>query len=981
MFTHSLKNLLEQMSVRSICGGWGAIAAIGRSQLNRVLEEQHLARLGEARFLPALSGEVFVGADRSESVKLDSIRFGKPELSFEKASLNSSRITLSMNIIAGIYTRMSLPVNAAPSLMSRFSIREAHGFKVEMQLVMGQFSGDVDSWNRVTIDLGAGENLTTTLGGEPGVQQAIAPLIQAHLARQTKDKRQFELSLVDLGGYHAFAPVEVYFRTQRAPGAGDASSPNFGDGCLTLFMRLRIRNEDGLFPGEGDGFPYLIPNDQAQGRNLYTASLVVNEGWADLVDADQRLELVDNIRFAAANVFKESNDGRHRPHDLLVLGNVVPAVDHLSIKPGFVSLDDSRPQRFQAFGSTGNEVGVTWSVSNPQHPMIVGTISASGEYSPPEKSSLYQAQVPLTVTARHVKNGRESVSCASVLSLYESMSCCPHILVTTAGRTDPVLLNVATTADEILEWPTLDPSEGVLERIDNNCARYTPPATQTESLQVRRIKVKSWKEETEAVVVLLKEPQTLAVTPPFVPLGRCKPVSLKAGEFMPEDCRWSVIGEGTVSRDGIFTPPEGATSLVSVVKCDIVYDGVGPVRRTGFSIIHLQQWQEPSAPEIPEEPTWEEINLFTIKALGDPKVDRCYHNGFQQIPVLVTIGTASIRHNGENIYIPVSDLELSTLQLVTSEGNIVVPFIPEGQEGIEYGSNKKWAVSKAKNRFREFSASPLATTDAPLLPAPALAPQDKGIRQVRLYIHLAEEGTRSFYARFRSDKGTYNSNDDHAEDYEVTVHGIRIPSLSKDHYKFERERVWQDAGGHDQTTQPGEPFYPDVDVFSYYRQTTDYWRLNYFRAGSYRIGFATLKFEQNTTTIQWESELLDEVFGSYTGHAFNPARRGDTDTPPDRLEFDSSLILWRKQTSNWEPVRLDKPVSPGELVISLHRRDDMNYWYDGLADNKYQFYRKMLDPGLKITLMDEEGNLHKLDVAFPNSSIEFSRNKLDLTPI
>ncbi len=49
----------------------------------------------------------------------------------------------------------------------------------------------------------------------------------------------------------------------------------------------------------------------------------------------------------------------------------------------------------------------------------------------------------------------------------------------------------------------------------------------------------------------------------------------------------------TLTQDGVFNPPEGITSLVSVVKCDIVYED--EVIRSGFSVIHLQERQQPSA--------------------------------------------------------------------------------------------------------------------------------------------------------------------------------------------------------------------------------------------------------------------------------------------------------------------------------------------------------------------------------------------------
>ncbi|NWL18298.1 hypothetical protein [Pseudomonas umsongensis] len=982
MSNNSLESLLEQMSAGSICRGWGAIAAVGRSQLNRLLEEQYLARLGEYRTVAPLSGEVLAGDNDHLSVTLDSIVLGKPVLSFEKASLNSSLINLSMDIVGGTYTSMSLPVTAAPTLMTHFSIRQEHGYKVEMQLKLDELLGEVDRMSRVTLDLASGENLTTNLGDMPGVQAVIAPLIKTHLARQGKDRRLFELSLLDLSGTHGFTPAGVYFRTQRAPGAGDPSAANYGDGCLLLFIRLKIRDEADLFPGEGSGFPYLIPDDPEQGKAKFTASMVLNGQWADLVNLDDRLDIPSSLRFSANNTFKQSGEF-YRPHDLLVLGNVVPTEDHLRIEPGFVSLDGTKPVNFTARDHNGNTVNVAWSVSNPVHPQVVGEITSSGRYTPLEKSKMYQAQVPLVVTARYTKGDREYVNSSSVLSVYEGMGCSPHIYVTGVGQAQPIALTVATTGNEVLEWPKLDPADGAIRVVDNNHALYTPPTTQAESLALRKIKIQGEEATAEATVVTVSRVQTLAVTPPFVSIGHSAPVQLTVEGFSPQLRQWSVIGEGTVTGDGLFTPPEGVTSLVSVVKCDIVFEN--EVIRSGFSIIHLQERQQPSAPEYPEEtdePRWDKLAHFTITTLGEPKNDSCYHNGFQQIPVLITIETHPITYNGETLDIPVSDLELSTLQLVNSEGNIIVKPVEVGQEGIEYGSETKWAVSKTKNRFREYSAMPLATSAAPEMAAPDLITPSDRTRTVRFYIHLAEAGSRTFFARFQSHRGFHNSIDTAEVGREVTVQGVRIPVLVREHYHFERQRVWADDGGYDDA-EPGNPYYPLPDVFTFYRQTVDYWNVYYKRAGQYAIGFATLSFESNTTILQWESELLEEEFGSYTGHAFNPARYAHGDTPaPKRLEFDGGFMLFREETKAWAPSSLKQEVSPGQLIISLHRTDDMNYWYDDMANgNKYKFYRRMMDDPLRITLMDEEGNRHKLKIEFKNKSLPRSRNELILTPL
>lgn len=106
------------------------------------------------------------------------------------------------------------------------------------------------------------------------------------------------------------------------------------------------------------------------------------------------------------------------------------------------------------------------------------------------------------------------------------------------------------------------------------------------------------------------------------------------------------------------------------------------------------------------------------------------------------------------------------------------------------------------------------------------------------------------------------------------MRGVFSAAPSEAEYQLDCERVAQDPNGHD---EPNDPSNPNRDVFSYYLWSTDYWRLSYRRLGSYPVRFSTLHIEKNISTIQWESELLDETFFSYTCYAFNPANGVNSD--------------------------------------------------------------------------------------------------------
>ena len=963
--SNSLANLLARMRTGSVVLGWGAVAAFGRAQLNRLLEEQYLSWLSDSRFIPPMSGYLYVTPDQTESVQLDSLLLGKPVLSFASASLQRSRVTVTMNLIGGTYTAMSYPVLGVPTLLSSFSIAEDMGYRIEMQIDLSQIEGEVDKRGRVTLDLASDPNLKCNLGELPGVQRKIAEFIQGFLAALPDDRRMFELGLFDFSGYNPLSPTGFYIRTQKAPGSGDS-----GDGAVLVFIRLKARDENGQgLPTEGSNFPYLIPDD-TNGANqpLYSAALVVNQQWVELVDETQ-LDVLKNLLFPGENIFVETPGGRHRPADMLVLGNVKASDDHVVVEPAFVNMKGSKVQQFTARKSDGSVVRADWSVSNLISPLAVGTITSSGQYTSPAASRMGKERQPVLVTASYTQAGRQKTRSAMVLGVFESMSISPRVCTSGVGSTvEKIALRVTTVTGGELIWPTLLPTQGTLTRIDNNNALYTPPVTQAEPLQVVRLNVqdRSTNESIEATIVVVGSSHTLQVDPPYVSeISQSELVYLRVEDYPKEDCHWSVIGEGEVNDDGVFTPPAFAASRISVVKCDIQYRPGEPIRRRGYSIIQLSERAEP-------ELRWIELQNFDVSVNGDD--NRCYANGRQQVPVVVKIETKPVTIGGREYYIPVSDADLATLKLVHKVTGAEVPFIPLGEEGIEHNSPLQWAANKRRNRFRYY---PATAQQAPAVALPK--PDNNGTRYRELYIHMAVEGTQTFFARFQANGATYSSGG--LDVGEVSVRAVLPSAPTEADYRLERERVAQDPNGHD---EPNDPNNPNRDVFSYYLWSTDYWRLSYRRLGAYPVRFSTLQIEKNISTMQWESELIEETFFSYTCYAFYPANGANSDSPaPEGLSFDVYLRQLLKETGKVLSGAFEGGSKPsaGELLISLHRAHDVKFWYDGMAGGDvHRLYRKILDPAIIFVLLDEDGNRHRLQVGFAPPSTADSRNRLVLLP-
>lgn len=960
MAVNSLESLLARMKRGSITHGWGAVVAFGRAQLNRLLQEQYLAWLHEGRFIPPISGEVF-NENRTEFMKLENLILGRPVLSFASSSLNQSFVTLTMNIVAGTYTAINRPVGEGPQrLLSARTITEDLGFRIQMKLSLHQIQGEVDKRGRVSLDVASDTGMTCNLGDGTGVQKLLAALIQSRLAALPDDQRIFELGLLDFNDSNPLNPTAFQIRTQKSPGSTDPD-----DGAVVVFVRLKINDENGSMPIEGSDFPYLIPDDKAGGDALYSASMVLNREWIELLD-DVQLDVLKSLLLPGENLFVESTNGRHTPHDLLVLGNLKSNPDNVSISPAFINLKAGKTQAFSARKSNGSTVSAQWSVSNPFNPLSIGSITPTGGVlTAPAPTRMGKEQQPMIVTAQYVVGGKQRTRSAMVLGVFESMSISPRICVSGIGTgAQAIELTAGTLGGGTLQWPTLTPAQGTLTIVDNNHAIYIPPAALSEPLVIQTIRVTdSLTQDTiDASIVLMRASHSVPVDPPYVASVRAsQPIQLYT-ELPPEDTVWTVIGEGEVDENGLFTPPAQPTSRVSVVRCTYMLGG-NPLM-SGFSVIQLSE-------QVMPDPTWSALDDFSIVAvLGQ---NRCFHNGFQQIPVIVKIQTKSVSVGGQQVYIPVSDAELSTLQLVDKVSNTLVPYVRFGQEGIERGSGVTWAANKRRNRFRLYSATAVASEE-PELPTP----QNNGVRYRELWIHLAEEGSRTFYAQFSSDKGIFNSTEvGDAAEGEITVQGLLVPTPDISHYQLKRDRAWQDPDGHD---APPTELNPTWDYFNFYRQSIDYWRLSYSRLGAYPVLFATSRIEGNVSTLQFESELIDETYVSFTGEAFYPAHFANSDSPaPQGLSFDGYLwgLLRLRGVKLDSSFIINKQPSPGELLVSLHRTDDVKYWYDRLAEgDKRKLYRQHLDPEVRFVLMDQEGNRHVLAISFESATVRDSRNTL-----
>jgi len=967
--SNSVVDLLARLSQGNVTLGWGAVLSLGRDELNRLIKDQYIQGFDGLRFLLPFTDAFPVNDDNTERVELTGIVLGAPTLSFESATLNKAAMTLTMSIINGTYTYFREGVGVPPTVLTSFSITQEMGFNVSMQANLRQVRGEVDKHGIVSLDLNLGERVSCNLGGVPKIQELMGDYFMRYFAGDPAQQRHFVLGQLDLNQYNPLCPTRFALCVQRAPGAGNPQSENYGDGAVVMFMLVKSQVQEQVpgVPSEGSNFPYLIPDDRQADKAVYSASLIVNHELLTYVEEEQ-IDILKNLIFPNQDVFEQIS--RHEPHDLAIFGALKPATDALRIEPPVISLEANQTQQFVARRGDGAIVTpVQWTVSSPDYPTLVGTITDAGVYTASDQSKMRRQRLPLVVTASYRDSGQDKFASALVQERFESMAIAPLVQIKNGTDQTPIVIHATSLNGGRLDFEIVEPKLGArLVRIDANHQHYfPPPIVQAETIVVQKIQVvDSSGDQVQATIVLINKPVTLEVTPYYVAgLGPTDtvPFTQTNDQIDPSLLNWYVIGEGVLDEENSYAPPQSPESMIDVVVCELPSPGSGWPARYGYSIINLQPVEREYIPI-----RWEELYSFKLSAPGG--LVQAYANGLQQIPILIEVITASIKFDGQEVLIPVSDVELSRMRLV-EQGGGQVSFIDDLQEGIDYESLLPYAAHVRTNRFSLYSPNLPGRNVRLALPKP----RNEGTRYRELYIHMAVQGNKTFYAEFQDDNGRlWRSNLVSSEEGKITVGGVMPPILESANYQLTRDRAFSGVGN------DGPEF---NDPFNYYLDSVDYWRLSYRRLNTYPVVFAQLSVEANVSSIQWESEFLQETFFSYTGYAFYPYVFRGSDAGPDSLTFDVDYRRLLKAVS--PDATLDRELvvgkgpSRGELIVSLHRVADMSYWHDGMAngDNR-KLFRALLDPSMIFVLLDQEGNRHRLQIGFDAVSVMDSRNVLKL---
>lgn len=1013
----NLENLLKELKKGSQTLGWGAVLAVSQRVVNEQLARSYDAT---ASRLAAMTARVNLLADASEYLQVKALGFGAPSLRLGK-SAGSGRAAVRIPLVAGAADYRQIPGQTASTgrLLTTLSVSEEAAYHLdvtaEVKLAIDAFGNRA----HVFLDLSSVSNASSNLWPIEEGARRIASTMQAHINSLPKAFAQVPLATIDLNVRDAFSVRDLQVTFQANPDDPD-------DGALLVFMRLNV--DDTVDPSmPGPDYPYLIPSDTDQAGNpSYGVTWLIREDLAGLLDAKpsaQQPACMVQTAFGDGQVMAESK--RHVPRDWAVFGKLKGAGGGLTITPANPQLVAGQKVEFSAQLADGTvPTGILWVAPRADTAGAqAGTIDALGKYTAPAADTFPQDVIQVTVRAQRSANG-QTLEASTVLSIRRAavMQQTPMQVVNLWREDNEITAALAalSVSESDLQWALADTplaGEAVMAETDSpRRARYTPPKQMESKLAVRWVQASQsgsavLTAANRAGLLVLSSEHALSVEPAVVePMAAgttqaFKVLELNEGRLTLPDGRnfdvqadpptWSVMGEGSITEGGVYTPAQKPTLPFDVVYFD--FKGLF----AGYAVVKTAQART-------TDPAWEDLAKFSLTADYGNSV---YANGGQQLPIKVTITTKAVSDPlSGTLHLPISDAELATVRLVDKNSRQVLTTLEPYEEGL--GEGLLWATQTARNAYD--------------LPQVGASQQGTGIqaegdvertRSRVLYVHTRAGASLEVAATFTATGGIggpyYSDGASYEGPTSLTLIPEPVPSLERKTYLF------PDGRDEPQNSRLEKPVYwrgqeytgSQNELEGFYgtaSDTTTYYPLKLAEGRFLSLGLISVaegvKAEFQAVPMnqaRWESDYWGEGGFSYTAAALH-SKSASAQTPPARfLGIGLPLRLLDAQQRNLglpvvmpaqgpypdapKPVplfdRLARDPAEGTVSIVLERRGDMLYQWDGdAAGERLSQWREALAAPIGLRLRDNLGNLHRLQVDFAQQdALTSGRNDLRLS--
>ena len=624
---------------------------------------------------------------------------------------------------------------------------------------------------------------------------------------------------------------------------------------------------------------------------------------------------ISNLLFPEKNALKLT-DAR-LPGDLLMVGKIDPKETTITLEPLLPSIKAGGTQTFEIIQLNARAQNIVWSVSGIDSEKAVGVIT-DGVYTAPAAELLDGTATRNVVTASYVddQTGQEVTASALVTVVLAGVVVTPSLSFIDSDNTGVVKrvestkLTASTLSGSDLTWTVRD-NRGSLV-VNGNEAQYTPPDDAApEGLEVVRVDIQDnvTKETVTAAVVLRSKSYMLGVYPDFHrglrPDGKAQFVAGTGDQTLFE---WEVVGgEGTITKDGVFTAPSIISTPYSIVKASLAN------YTSGYSIIHLSEHARASE--------WSTPDTFNFEVIEN-KSPTVYANGQQQARVVVRFKPTDV--NEAPAYL--SQAEFDSIRLVTADEHVALPEV--GQGGVPEGG--KWHFTETENTFNKYPGSSVVSVARTQVHNDSLVVKEffvqcHKVEDLRIAAKIVNDSYGPMYSNTTDDDGELGRK-------VITLYAVEPPFGGS-------EGMTQLMFGEVPKRVSGEKDEMTLNSLDYY-----YLKL---LIDNTQVPIHKVEFAGAVSMVKWESETSLEDVHSITGYSF-----GD-----ELVRYDYNLLS-KLAGQSYFPVSTVHPsheTPKGEVLITLQRRE---HW----RHDKYT--SRTFAKALSVTVYDVSGNKYSTSIGF-----------------
>lgn len=262
METNSVDALLNWLKVEPRTLGWGAIMAYARSDTNKVLRQEYIARFGKNNYLKPITEEIMDNTTPTQKEYLHNYQMDAPRLSFEGSNLQKSAAKLTMQVVGGTHLTFSKPQGNTQWSVTRVAQEDVlDGPQLLFDIDLMAATGSVSSAGRVELDISKGTNYRLTYVQTEHLRKVAGARMQQIFRPLPDDQKIFVLNELKFEPDQFLKPKNFVIRTHNKKGAGARllANEDEGEGAVLVFVAME-GEANGTLPVDNKSLSYLIPD-------------------------------------------------------------------------------------------------------------------------------------------------------------------------------------------------------------------------------------------------------------------------------------------------------------------------------------------------------------------------------------------------------------------------------------------------------------------------------------------------------------------------------------------------------------------------------------------------------------------------------------------------------------------------------------------------------------------------------------------------